>query len=155
MAAEKKKGFFAEFKEFISRGNVMDLAVGMIIGSAFTAIVNSLVNHIVMPIIGAIIGGINFDNLKIVITPADEAAGVAEAAICYGSFIQAIVNFLIVAFVIFLVVRSMNKFRAKMEAKKAAEAEAEAPAEEEAPAEPEPTKEELLLAEIRDLLKNK
>ena len=154
MAEEKKKGFFAEFKEFISRGNVMDLAVGMIIGSAFTAIVNSLVNHIVMPIIGAIIGGINFDNLKIVITPADEAAGVAEAAICYGSFIQAIVNFLIVAFVIFLVVRSMNKFRAKMEAKKAAEAAAEAPAEEPA-AEPEPTKEEALLTEIRDLLKNK
>ena len=151
MAEEKKKGFFAEFKEFISRGNVMDLAVGMIIGSAFTAIVNSLVNHIVMPIIGVIMGGINFENLKIVITPADEAAGVAEAAICYGSFIQAIVNFLIVAFVIFLVVRSMNKFREKMEAKKAAEA----PAEEEPAAEPEPTKEELLLAEIRDLLKNK
>ena len=155
MAEEKKKGFFAEFKEFISRGNVMDLAVGMIIGSAFTAIVNSLVNHIVMPIIGVIMGGINFENLKIVITPADEAAGIAEAAICYGSFIQAIVNFLIVAFVIFLVVRSMNKFREKMEAKKAAEAAAEAPAEEEPAAEPEPTTVELLLAEIRDLLKNK
>lgn len=153
MAAEKK-GFFAEFKEFISRGNVMDLAVGMIVGSAFTAIVNSLVNHIVMPIIGTIIGGINFDNLKIVITPADEAAGIAEAAICYGSFIQAIVNFLIIAFVIFVVVRSMNKFRAKLEAKKAAEAAAAAPAEEPA-AEPAPTKEELLLTEIRDLLKKK
>ena len=153
MAAEKK-GFFAEFKEFISRGNVMDLAVGMIVGSAFTAIVNSLVNHIVMPIIGTIIGGINFDNLKIVITPADEAAGIAEAAICYGSFIQAIVNFLIIAFVIFVVVRSMNKFRAKLDAKKAAEAAAAAPAEEPA-AEPAPTKEELLLTEIRDLLKKK
>ena len=158
MAEEKKKGFFAEFKEFISRGNVMDLAVGMIIGSAFTAIVNSLVNHIVMPIIGVIMGGINFENLKIVITPADEAAGIAEAAICYGSFIQAIVNFLIVALVIFLVVRTMNKFRAKMEAKKAAEEAAKAEAEaaaEEAPTEPEPSKEEVLLTEIRDLLKNK
>jgi len=152
MAEEKKKGFFAEFKEFISRGNVMDLAVGMIVGSAFTAIVNSLVNHIVMPVIGVIVGGINFDNLKIVITPADEAAGIAEAAICYGSFIQAVVNFLIVAFVIFLVVRSMNTLRAKLEAKKKVEAE---PVKEEAPAEPAPSKEEVLLAEIRDLLKNK
>ena len=143
MAEEKKKGFFAEFKEFISRGNVMDLAVGMIIGSAFTAIVNSLVNHIVMPIIGVIMGGINFENLKIVITPADEAAGVAEAAICYGSFIQAIVNFLLIALVIFLMVKAINSFHRKKE-----EPKEEAPA-----APPEPSEEVKLLREIRDSLK--
>ena len=84
----EKKGIVAEFKEFITRGNVMDMAVGIIIGGAFTAIVTSLVNDLLMPIIGAIFGGIDFTSLKYVIRAADEAAGIEEAAIRYGSFIS-------------------------------------------------------------------
>ena len=136
---------FKEFKEFISRGNVMDLAVGVVIGSAFTAIVNSLVNDVIMPVIGAIVGGINFTNLKVVISPAE--GDVAEAAICYGNFIQAVVNFLIVAFVIFLVVKAMNKMHEKLD--KIANGEKE----EEPEAEPEIPEDVKLLTEIRDLLK--
>lgn len=135
----KIKGFFGEFKEFISRGSVIDLAVGVIIGGAFTSIVNSLVNDIVMPTIGWLIGGIDFSDLKIVITPGTDE--VAEAAIRYGNFIQNIVNFLLVAMVIFMVIRFINKFRRKKE---------EAPK-----APPAPSKEEVLLTEIRDLLKDK
>ncbi len=137
---EKKKGFFGEFKEFITRGNVIDLAVGVIIGSAFTAIVTSLVNDLIMPLIGLILGGIDFSDLKIVITP--ESEGVAEAAIRYGAFIQSIVNFLIIAFVIFLLVRTINRFRRKKDE----------PAPEPQP-EPEPAEDVVLLREIRDLLK--
>lgn len=134
---EKSKGFIAEFKKFISRGNVMDLAVGIIIGGAFTAIVNSLVNDIVMPLVGVIIGGIDFTSLKLVIVPA--VGETAEVAICYGSFIQAIVNFLIIALVVFCMVKSLNKFQKKKE---------------EAPAAPkEPSEDILLLREIRDSLK--
>jgi len=135
----KIKGFFGEFKEFISRGSVIDLAVGVIIGGAFTSIVNSLVNDIVMPAIGWLIGGIDFSDLKIVITPGTDE--VAEAAIRYGNFIQNIVNFLLVAMVIFMVIRFINKLRRKKE---------EAPK-----APPAPSKEEVLLTEIRDLLKDK
>ena len=134
---DKKKGFIGEFKEFISRGNVVDMAVGVVVGGAFTAIVNSLVNDVIMPIVGAIVGGINFANLKIVIRPAE--GDLAEAAICYGNFIQAIVNFLIVAFVLFCVVKAMNKLKKKEEAP--------------APETPEPSEEVLLLREIRDALK--
>ncbi len=133
---DKKKGFLAEFKEFISRGNVMDLAVGVIIGSAFTAIVTSLVNDMLMPAIGCLIGGLNFSDLKIVITKASE--GVEEAAIYYGKFIQSVVNFLLVALVIFLVVKGINRFYKKKE-----------------PAPKAPAEEILLLREIRDLLKEK
>ncbi len=133
---EKKKGFLAAFKEFISRGSVIDLAVGVIIGSAFTAIVTSLVNDVVMPAIGWLIGGINFTDLKIVITEGSE--DIEEAAIYYGKFIQSIVNFLLVAFVVFIVVKGINRFYKKKE---------EAP---KAPAE-----EILLLREIRDLLQEK
>ena len=133
----KVKSFFAEFKEFISRGNVIDLAVGVIIGGAFTSIVNSLVKDIIMPFIGWIFGGIDFTNLKYVITPGTEE--IPEAAIYYGSFIQNVVNFLLVAFTIFCMVRLINKFRRKKE---------EAPK-----APPAPSKEEVLLTEIRDLLK--
>lgn len=129
--------FVNEFREFISRGNVVDLAVGVIIGSSFTAIVNSLVNDIFMPFIGMILGKIDFTGLKYVFTPASE--GVEEAAIYYGNFIQSAVNFLIVAFVLFLTVKAMNKFNRKKE---------EAPAEPAAPAE-----DVVLLTEIRDLLK--
>lgn len=128
MADEKKKGVIAEFKEFISRGSVMDLAVGMIMGAAFTAIVNSLVDDIVMPIIGVILKGIDFTALMV---------SVGDANITYGNFIQAIINFLCISLVIFLLVKALNKFRKKKE---------EAP--------PEPSKEEKLLTEIRDLLKD-
>ncbi len=143
----EKKGFIKEFKEFISRGNVMDMAVGIIIGSAFTAIVTSLVNDIVMPVIGLIFGGVSFADLKIVIR---EATDTAEAAtLNYGSFIQVIVNFLLVALVIFLIVKGINGMRARAEALK--KKEEEAPAEEE-PAPAEPSDEVKLLTEIRDLL---
>ena len=108
---EKKKGFIAEFKEFISRGNVVDLAVGVIMGSSFTAIVTSLVNDIIMPIIGLFLGGLNFTELKYVITPA--TGDMAEAAIYYGNFIQCVVNFLLVAFVIFIVIKAIN-FKSKL-----------------------------------------
>ena len=119
-----------EFKDFISRGSVVDLAVGVIIGGAFGAIVTSLINDIIMPLIGVLMGGVDFSALSI---------RVGEATINYGNFIQAIVNFLVIAASIFLVVRSYNKLQ---------KAEEEAP---EAP--PEPSPEEKLLAEIRDLLK--
>ena len=136
---DKVKSFFAEFKEFISRGNVIDLAVGVIIGGAFTSIVNSLVKDIIMPFIGWIFGGIDFTSLKYVITPGTEE--IPEAAIYYGNFIQNVVNFLLVAVVIFMMIRLINKFRRKKE---------EAPK-----APPAPSKEEVLLTEIRDLLKEK
>ena len=132
---------FKEFKEFISKGNVMDLAVGVIIGAAFGKIVTSLVDDIIMPIIGIILGKIDFSNLKIVITPA--VGDTPEAAVKYGLFIQNVVNFLIMAFVIFLMVKFVNKLRKP--AVKAIEEVAEAV----------PTKEETLLTEIRDILKNK
>ena len=131
-----------EFKEFISKGNVLDLAVGMIVGAAFTAIVTSLVNDILMPIIGGITGGMDFSAYVLKI---------GEATICWGNFVQAVVNFLIVAWVIFLVVKAANKFKAKAEEleKKLKKEEAEAAAE--APAEP--SEDILLLREIRDSLK--
>lgn len=118
----------------------MDLAVGVVVGSAFTAIVNSLVNDIVMPVVGIIVGGINFTELKYVITPA--AGDVAETAIYYGSFIQAVVNFLLVALVVFSVIKAINKLHRKKEEVK-----------EEEP--PKPSEEVLLMREIRDILKEK
>ena len=138
---KKTKGFIAEFKEFISRGSVVDLAVGVIIGGAFTTIVNSLVNDIVMPVIGLIIGGIDFTSLKYTLPIANEDG--TAAAICYGNFIQNVVNFLLIAFVIFCVVKFINGLRRKEEEK------AEEPA---APAEP--SEDILLLREIRDSLKD-
>ena len=122
-----------EFKEFISRGNVMDMAVGIIIGGAFTAIVGSLVADIIGPIIGMVMGGIDFSSLSV---------QVGQAVLTYGNFIQAIINFLIVAWVIFMIVKSMNKMKKKEEEK---------PAEPEAPAEP--PEDIVLLREIRDSLK--
>ena len=113
---EKKKGFIHEFKEFISKGNVIDLAVGIIIGSAFTAIVNSLVQDLIMPGIGYLIGGLKFDQYKWVLAEATEET--AEVAITYGNFIQQAVDFLIIAFVVFLMVKGINKFRKKEEPKK-------------------------------------
>ena len=104
---------FKEFKKFISRGNVLDMAVGIIMGSAFTAIVTSLVNDILTPLIGLIIGGIDFSSLSITI---------GSASIAYGSFIQAIINFLLVALSLFLIVKGINKFHFKKEEKPAAPA---------------------------------
>ena len=128
-----------EFKEFVMRGNVMDLAVAVIIGGAFGKIVTSLVNDLVMPIIGMVMGGVNFNGLKYIITPA--SGDIAEAAIRYGAFIQAIIDFLIIAFVIFMFIKLISSMK-----KKEVAAPAEVPA---------PTNEEVLLGEIRDLLKVK
>ncbi len=130
---------FKEFKEFISKGNVLDLAVAVIIGGAFGKIITSLVDDVLMPAIGILLGGINFTEYKYVITPA--AGDVAESAILYGQFIQSFVDFIIIGFSIFVIVRIINKFN-KSE-----------PVEEPTPEEP--SKEEVLLGEIRDLLKEK
>jgi len=130
----------SEFREFISRGNVIDLAVGVIIGGAFGSIVKSLVDQVIMPPIGLVMGGIDFVDLKLVLKPGDESAKVAEVAIQYGAFINTLIQFLIVAGVIFLLVKAINSLRRQ-----------EAAAEPEAP--PAPTPEQALLAEIRDLLK--
>ncbi len=138
---------FKEFKEFISKGNVMDMAVGLVTGSAFTAIVTSLVNDVIMPLIGLLVGGLNFSDLKVTLKEASE--GVEAVTLNYGAFIQAVVNFLIVAFVIFLVVKGMNKMRAAAE--KLVKKEEEEAAAEEAAAEP--PADIALLTEIRDLLK--
>lgn len=129
-AKEKTKGFFAEFRKFIARGNVMDLAVGVIIGGAFKGIVDSLTNDILMPFVGIFVGESTFAALSFQL---------GDATIALGSFIQAVVNFLIMAFVIFLLVKGINRFYRKKE-------EAPAPA-------PKPSAEEVLLTEIRDLLK--
>jgi large conductance mechanosensitive channel len=129
----------SEFKEFISRGNVIDLAVGVIIGAAFGKIVSSLVDLVIMPPIGLVTGGIDFSALKLVLKPGDPAHKVAEVAIQYGAFINTIIAFLIIAFVIFLLVQGINSLRRQEAAKPAA-------------APPAPTKAEALLEEIRDLL---
>ena len=127
---------FDEFKAFVMRGNVVDLAVGVIIGAAFGKIVTSLVNDIFMPIMGMIIGNVDFSSLEIKL--GEPVEGAEQAAIRYGAFIQEIVNFLIIALCIFMVIKVINKLQKKKE---------EAPA-----AAPEPTKEEVLLTEIRDAL---
>ena len=155
MAKEKKKStFWSEFKTFIARGNVIDMAVGVVVGSAFTAIVNQLVKGIINPCIGKLMGGASLSDLKVILTPAVEAtettAAVEEVAIQYGAFIDAIINFIIVAFCIFVIVRTMNKIKDAMKKKEIEEAKAA----EEAPAAPaEPSEEVLLLREIRDSLK--
>ena len=113
---KEKKSFKQEFIEFINRGSVVDLAVGVAVGGAFTAIVNSLVNDIVMPIVGLIAGGVNFTNLAIRI-PNFFGTG-DEAVIAYGNFIQNIIQFLIIAFVIFMIVKAMNRLNEKREARK-------------------------------------
>ena len=132
--------FTSEFKEFIARGNVVDLAVGVIIGGAFGKIVSSLVDQVIMPPIGLATGGIDFAQMKVVLKPANAAAKQAEVAIQYGAFINTIIQFLIVALVIFLVVKAINSLRRK---------EAEAPS-----APPAPTRAEALLEDIRDALRS-
>ena len=127
---------FDEFKAFVMRGNVVDMAVGVIIGGAFGKIVTSLVNDIFMPIIGVLIGNVNCSDLQIKL--GEPLEGAEQAAIKYGMFIQEVVNFLIIALCIFMVIKVINKLQKKKE-------EAPAPV-------PEPTKEEVLLSEIRDAL---
>lgn len=154
-----KSTFWSDFKAFISKGNILDMAVGVVIGGAFTPIVNALVNNIIMPLISKLVK-LDFSAWKTVLTPAvDEVvneagevvtAAVPEVAIGWGVFIAALLNFLIVALVIFTVLRVIVKSREKLDALK--KKEEEAPAEEPAPAGP--TTEELL-SEIRDLLKDK
>lgn len=131
--AEKTSGFFAEFKTFIARGNVIDMAVGVIIGGAFSNITNSLINDIVMPVLGIFTSSVSFADLSLEIGPA---------VITYGNFIQAVLNFLIMALVVFCLVKAINSFHKKKEA---------APP----PPPPGPSAEEQLLTEIRDLLKAK
>ncbi|HEY0925582.1 large-conductance mechanosensitive channel protein MscL [Brevundimonas sp.] len=133
-------GLVTEFKEFIARGNVIDLAVGVIIGASFGKIVTSLVEQVVMPPVGLLLGRVDFSNLEWVLTPENPATEeVEKVAIQYGAFINTVIQFLIVAVVIFLMVKLVNKLRRE---------QAAAP---EAPAAPTPT--EALLAEIRDELK--
>ncbi|MEO7215373.1 large-conductance mechanosensitive channel protein MscL [Mucilaginibacter sp.] len=131
-------GFVKEFKEFAVKGNMVDLAVGVIIGAAFGKIVTSLVSDVIMPPLGYLIGGVDFADKKIILTPADATAKVAEVAIHYGLFINAIIQFLIIALCIFVAIKAINAMKKQEET---------APA-----APPAPSKEEVLLAEIRDIL---
>ncbi len=136
-------GFLKEFQSFAMRGNVMDMAVGVIIGGAFGKIVSSLVSDIIMPPVGVLVGGINFTDLVITLKQASvDAAGQAIPAVTinYGTFIQAIFDFIIIAFAIFMMIKGINNIHKKK-------------AEEVAATPPEPTKQEQLLTEIRDLLK--
>lgn len=130
-------GMMKEFRDFAMRGNVVDMAVGIVIGAAFGKIVSSFVNDVLMPPIGMAIGGVDFSDLSMTLK---EASGEAAAVtLNYGNFLQTVLDFLIVAFAIFMVIKAMNKLKKK---------------EEEAPAEPpKPSNEEVLLTEIRDLLK--
>ena len=133
-------GMFSEFREFIARGNVIDLAVGVIIGAAFGDIVKSLVDNIVMPPIGLLLSGVDFSQLKLVLKAADPAKKAAEVAILYGTFINTVIKFVIVAWVVFLLVKGVNAVRRR---------EAATPTEDK----PAPPPQEALLAEIRDILR--
>ena len=145
---DKKDGFFAQFKVFIARGNVMDMAVGIVVGSAFTAVVKSFANDLILPFVAMFTGGIDFSNLKIVIRAATETD--PGLFISYGNFIQAIVNFLILSLCVFTIVRSMNSMHDKVHAKEVAEKKA---AEEAADAQPAPVDEKLeVLKAIQKLL---
>ncbi|MBJ2184680.1 MAG: large-conductance mechanosensitive channel protein MscL [Muribaculaceae bacterium] len=137
--------FFSDFKEFAMRGNVVDMAVGVVIGAAFGKIVSSLVSEVIMPAVGLLTGGVNFADLKWVIKAATvDAAGteIPEVAIGYGAFVQAILDFLIIAFCIFVLIRMLMKLKKKEEVVE----------EEAAPAAP---TQEQLLTEIRDILKER
>ena len=165
MSKKEKKSLWKEFTEFAIKGNAMALAVGTIIGGAFSTITKSLTDDIIMPVVNIFLGGTNFSDLKIKlprITPvyeevANEVTGVVEKVevphyLTYGNFLSAVINFLILAFVVFFIVKGLNKL-AEIGKKKEAEEAAAAPAE--PPAPPAPTAEEVLLTEIRDLLKDK
>ncbi len=139
------KKFFGEFKEFISKGSVIDMAIGVVVGAAFKAIVDSLVNDIIMPVVGWLLNGVDFTSYSHILskTIAEDGTEIINA-IMYGKFVNSIISFVIIAFALFVTVKVINKLRRKKE-------EAHAP---EPVKEPEPTKEELLLSEIRDLLKS-
>ena len=143
-------GFLKEFKEFAVKGNVMDMAVGVIIGGAFGKIVTSVVNDIIMPPIGLLVGGVDFTDMKLTMKKAvlDAAGEVVSPAVTwnYGAFIQQVVDFTILAFCVFILVKLINSLNKKKEAP--------APAPAPAP-EPQPSKEEVLLTELRDLLKER
>lgn len=146
-AKEKSLGLFGEFKEFVKRGNVLDMAVGVVIGSAFGAIVTSLVNDIIMPFVSLLTGGIDFTNWFVALdgktyATIEEAQAAGAATLNYGNLISVVLNFIIVAFCIFMVVKAMNKFMKKKEEAK----------EEEPPKKPDDI---VLLEQIRDLLKRK
>jgi large conductance mechanosensitive channel len=139
-AAEAPMTFLKEFREFIARGNVIDLAVGVIIGGAFGKIISSLVDQVVMPPIGLLLGRVDFAQLKLVLQPADPSKKMAEVAIGYGAFLNTLVQFIIIAFVVFLMVKMLNTVRRQ-------QAQQPQP-------EPAPTPTETLLTEIRDLLRS-
>ena len=153
MSKIKKPSWWDEFTAFAIKGNAMALAVGTIIGAAFSGITKSLTDDVIMPIVSIFIGGVDFSEMKLTLPrlfaeKLDENGNVILNTLNYGNFISAIINFLILALVVFFLVRGLNKL-SELGKKK----EAEAPVEEPAP--PEPSNEEKLLAEIRDLLKNK
>ena len=138
------KKIFNEFKTFIARGNVIDLSVGVVMGTAFSKIVTSLVNDVIMPLVGIAIGGIDFTSLSFKL---------GDAVINYGNFIQEVVNFLIIAFCIFIIVKAINKLTENLEKSKEKLLKKDEKKKEEAPKEEAKSSEELLLIEIRDLLK--
>lgn len=143
------KKFISEFKEFISRGNVMDMAVGVIVATAFGKITTSLVNDVFMPLIGWLIGDIDLTQLNLTLSPAviNEAGEVTKEAVVIGlgTFLTTVIDFILVALIVFCIIKAFNTAKKKLE--KPAEPEPEKPAE--------PSKEEVLLTEIRDLLKNR
>ena len=143
-AKEKGKGFLHEFKEFIARGNVLDLSVGVIIGGAFSTITSSLTSDVIMPIVSIFLGGVDFSAMSIPLPNLFGVVSDTPNTLNYGNFLNAVINFLIMAFVVFCIVKAFNRLRRKKE---------EAPAAPAAP--PEPSAEEKLLAEIRDLLKER
>ena len=151
--AKEKKGFIGEFKAFISRGNVLDMAIGVIVAGAFGKITTSLVNDVLMPFIGWVIGDIDLAKLNIVLSPEvlNSAGEVEKAAVVLGigTLLTTIIDFILVAFVVFLIVRAFNKAKERA-AKKEAEEAAATP-----PAPPEPSKEEILLGEILEELRKK
>lgn len=149
---KKKSGFLKEFKEFAMKGNMLDLAVGVIVGGAFKTVVDALTNSVIMPVVSMFLGGLSFEEWKIRLPQffgekLDENGEVIVNYLRFGDFLSAFINFVIMAFVVFLIVKTVNRLREAGE--KHRKKEAEAPA-----APPEPTKEEQLLTEIRDLLKS-
>lgn len=146
----RNSAFLKEFKDFAMKGNALDMAVGVIIGGAFGKIVTSIVNDIIMPPIGWVIGGINFSDLKYDLPVNPLTGDGTPVSIAYGNFLQTCLNFFIISFCVFMMMRMMMKFTRKQEEKKAAEQ-----AKDPTPAPPAPSNEEKLLAEIRDLLKEK
>lgn len=141
---EKTTGFLSEFKQFIARGNVLDLAVGVIIGGAFSTITGSLTADVIMPLVSIFLGGVDFSAMQVVLPNLFGVVSETPNTLNYGNFINAVINFIIMAFVVFSIVKAFNRLHKKKEAAPAAP-----------PAPPEPSAEEKLLTEIRDLLKER